>query len=94
MSGSDFLFAMPSFLSGMGRTLMIWEPFDRYNASKSPDEADAWALEMDAKVIGELVRALTMHPADDSCLVDLYDRLLETREGTELLSKAAMAIDA
>lgn len=41
---SDFLYARPSFLSGVARTLDISGGFDEYN--DSPDEATADAVAM------------------------------------------------
>jgi hypothetical protein len=50
---SDFLFAQPSMLAGMGRVLDLWAQFDDYNASATPEEADARALFCDWAVIGQ-----------------------------------------
>jgi hypothetical protein len=41
---ADFLFARPSFLSGLARTLDIHGSFDQYNVSRSEQEADFQAL--------------------------------------------------
>ena len=60
--GSDFLFAMPSLLSGVARTLDLGSTFDSYNASKTPEEADRRALVADWKSTGQdLDRAMRTH---------------------------------
>ncbi len=41
---SDFLFARPSFLSGLARSLDIFGHYDEYNLSRSEQEADYRAL--------------------------------------------------
>ncbi len=51
MSESDFLFSMPSFLKGMGRTLDLFGTMDEYNTSTSPEEADSRALMQDGLAI-------------------------------------------
>jgi hypothetical protein len=57
--GSTFLFAMPSMLSGVGRTLDLGATFDSYNASPTPEEADRIALYLDwASVGGDLRYAM------------------------------------
>jgi hypothetical protein len=43
-SQTDFLFAKPSFLSGMARTLDMHGDFCQYNISDSSEEADVKAL--------------------------------------------------
>jgi hypothetical protein len=50
---SDFLFAQPSFASGVARVLDLWGQFDAYNASSTPDEADAKAIAADWFVVGQ-----------------------------------------
>ncbi len=44
---SDFLFAQPSFVSGMARSLDLFGVFDDYNVSLDGDVADARALYAD-----------------------------------------------
>jgi len=56
-SGSDFLFAMPSFLSGLARTLDIGSTFDAYNQSKTTAEADSRAIVADWCAVGFDLRA-------------------------------------
>src|ERR1700691_791656 len=43
-SWTDFLFARPSFLSGIARTLDLHGDFDQYNQSATGDEADLRGL--------------------------------------------------
>ena len=55
---TDYLFASPSFLSGMARTLDLGGAFDTYNESPSPGVADARALFSDFLAVGrDLVNA-------------------------------------
>lgn len=53
---TDYLFARPSFLSGMARALDMGGTFDAYNISATPEEADAIALYNDFKTIGDDLR--------------------------------------
>jgi hypothetical protein len=53
MSSSDFLFAHPSVLSGIGRVLDLGGVFDDYNVSETPMEADARALRADWAAVGK-----------------------------------------
>lgn len=57
--GSDFLFAMPSMLSGAARSLDLGATFDGYNESSTGEIADARALFADWHQVGEdLVEAM------------------------------------
>jgi hypothetical protein len=57
--GSDFLFAQPSWLSGVARTLDLGATFDGYNESPTGEIADARALFADWHQVGEdLVEAM------------------------------------
>ncbi len=49
---SDFLFARPSFWSGVARVLDLFGVFDSYNSSRTPGEVDARALYADWSVAG------------------------------------------
>lgn len=49
----DFLFAMPSWLSGASRTLDLAGQFDEYNESPTGEAADAKALFCDWRIVGE-----------------------------------------
>ena len=51
--GSDYLFAQPSFVSGVARALDIGGTFDSYNYSKTPEDADHKAISLDWKLIGQ-----------------------------------------
>jgi len=64
---SDFLFAQPSYLSGLGRLLDFAGALDEYNTFPTGDEADAVALAMDWQIIAEDYRVayqqfLERHP--------------------------------
>jgi hypothetical protein len=50
---SDFLFARPSFLSGVGRLVDFGCSFDAYNVSHSPIEADVRASVSDWLSVGD-----------------------------------------
>ena len=64
--GSDFLFAMPSTLSGISRTLDLGGTFDSYNESSTGLEADAKALFADWNSVGDsLVRAIEVFKQDE-----------------------------
>jgi hypothetical protein len=68
--GSDFLFAVPSWLSGAARSLDLAGQFDEYNDSQTTQAADAKALFCDWRVIGEslleAVRTLGIGPQASS----------------------------
>lgn len=49
----DFLFATPSFLSGVARTLDLGAQFDSYNESLTQQAADANAIRCDWRIVGE-----------------------------------------
>jgi hypothetical protein len=51
--GSDFLYATPSVVSGLARTLDLAGQFDEYNTSPSGEVADWLALRADWRVVGE-----------------------------------------
>ena len=53
---TDFLFAQPSFWSGVGRLLDLWGKFDDYNVSRSVEEADMRALYSDWRITGQDLR--------------------------------------
>ena len=50
---SSFLFARPSFAEGAARALDLGGTLQEYNGSLSPQQADATALRMDWRAIGE-----------------------------------------
>jgi len=53
---SNFLFAMPSWLSGVARLVDLWGVFDWYNMSRTPQEADARAMYADWAIVGQDLR--------------------------------------
>lgn len=56
---SDFLFARPSRISGVGRTIDLWGCFEEFNDSPNTEVADERALYSDWRMVGEdLVRAI------------------------------------
>jgi hypothetical protein len=63
---TDFLFAMPSFVSGMGRALDLGNTMTQYNFSDTPTEADVKALRSDWFAIGQDMRDAvnTLVPSD------------------------------
>lgn len=56
MDNTAQLFAMPSMLSGLARTLDIGGTLDSYNESPTPSVADARAIASDFAVVGEDLR--------------------------------------
>ncbi len=52
MGDTSFLFATPSFLEGLARTLDLGATLDEYNSSITPEQADFLALKNDWQVIG------------------------------------------
>jgi hypothetical protein len=54
---SDFLFARPSFWSGMARIFDLGGTLNIYNVSRSESEADIRALHQDWSAVGESIRA-------------------------------------
>ncbi len=50
---TDFLFAQPSFASGMARVFDLFGTFDAYNLSESGAEADARAIASDWLIVGQ-----------------------------------------
>lgn len=50
---TDFLFAVPSFVSGAGRVVDLVGAFDEYNISETPLEADEKAIAADWLMVGQ-----------------------------------------
>jgi hypothetical protein len=50
---SDYLFAEPSYLSGMARLLDFAGALNEYNSALSEEEADARALAMDWQMVAQ-----------------------------------------
>lgn len=59
MGRTDFLFAKPSFLTGLGRTIDLGAVLERssYNISTTSPEADSWAIANDWLVVGQDLRS-------------------------------------
>ena len=56
---SDFLFARPSWISGVGRVMDLWGCFEDFNDSPTAEVADECALYSDWRMVGEdLVQAV------------------------------------
>ena len=53
---SDFLFATPTFTSGMGAVLDLGGTMAMFNASLTPEEADTLALANDWFMVGQDLR--------------------------------------
>ncbi len=53
---TGFLFATPSFVSGMARVLDLFGQFDVYNTSETPELADSKAIYCDFRVVGQDLR--------------------------------------
>lgn len=53
---TDFLFAKPTFLSGMGAAIDLGGTMVMFNESSSPDEADYLALANDWIMVGNDIR--------------------------------------
>ncbi len=53
---SDFLFATPTFMSGMGTVLDLGGTMAMFNESSTPEEADTLALANDWSMVGQDLR--------------------------------------
>ncbi len=53
---SDFLFARPSFIEGVGRIFDLAGSLNTYNSSRTPEEADSRAIYEDWKALGHDVQ--------------------------------------
>ena len=62
---SDFLFAQPSLMSGVGRVFDLWGQFDDYNRSETPLEADAKAIASDWLIVGQDLSDAIEHDEED-----------------------------
>jgi hypothetical protein len=52
MGGTDILYAKPSFVEGMARSIDLFGVLQEYNRSLSEEEADAWAIYSDFQAVG------------------------------------------
>lgn len=78
---TDFLFARPSFLSGIARVLDIFGIFDSYNQSRNGQEADAIAIRSDWAMVGQDIT--------DAC--STFERELQAERSKQLTLPLAMA---
>jgi len=53
MGDTTFLFAMPSFLEGLARTIDLGATLDEYNQSITPEQADLIAIRNDWEMVGK-----------------------------------------
>ena len=53
---TDFLYAQPSFLGGIGRALNLFGRGAQYNFSSTGDKADRQAIAADWRVVGDDLR--------------------------------------
>jgi hypothetical protein len=65
---TDFLFARPSWISGVARTLDLWGLFDSYNISPTAKIADVRATLSDWCIVGQ----------DLSTAIDEFDSEMQT----------------
>lgn len=75
--GSDFLFGMPSVLSGVARTLDLGATFDSYNESLNGAIADAKALYADWRTVGEALVEAAETVAPETRPVERTPELVE-----------------
>lgn len=53
---SDFLFAMPGFIAGMGAVIDLGGTMEIFNTSSSPENADILAAVNDWSAVGKDIR--------------------------------------
>ncbi len=56
-TGSDFLFAHPSFWRGIGTIIDLGDTYFVFNSSLTPQQADRFALFMDWRTVGFDIRS-------------------------------------
>jgi hypothetical protein len=62
---TDYGFAMPSFLSGVGRMLDLGAQYTEFNWSEDPDECDENAVFSDFRAVGiDLMQACSRFEAE------------------------------
>ncbi len=78
---SDFLFAPPSFLSGMGSVLDLFGHLDGYNFSRTEEEADWKAIYSDYRMIGQDIEdAMRVYERHYAELIGSQERLFDPDE--------------
>ncbi len=64
LARTDYLYATPKYLLGMGSIFSIFGFYFKYNAVDRPDKADSFAIHNDWKVIGQdLQKAIDSFPS-------------------------------
>ena len=63
---TDFLFARPSYLSGVASVYDLWGQSVEYNTSATPAEADANAIFSDWAVVGQDILDAANHCASEA----------------------------
>lgn len=72
MGHSDFLFAKPSFISGIARLFDFAGTLNTYNESPDEETADIRAFQEDWKAIGDDMRkVLLAYRKDQECKVNV-----------------------
>lgn len=64
---STYLFARPSLLEGMGRTVDLWGTMTEYNQSLSPEQADYLAILSDWTAVGDDLRSVMREVGAAEC---------------------------
>lgn len=59
---TDFLYARPSFLEGLGRVFDLANILQKYNTSSTPEKADERAISADWCAVGEDMRKVMKNP--------------------------------
>ncbi len=72
---TDFLFANPAFVVGIGRLVGFFGVSDVYNESASTQEADARGMYADFRITGEDIAAAIQHAKseDSSRQLNLFN---------------------
>lgn len=79
MNLTHYLYAVPSFWSGVARTFDLFGTTDEYNQSESPAEANAAALDSDWAMVNDaILKAAQQFAADlEEGKLPVQGRLLE-----------------
>ncbi len=62
---TDFLYAHPSFIGGMAEAMDLGGTLFLFNESRTPEEADYYAMRSDWMAVGEDIRAAMERFASD-----------------------------